>query len=98
MARETDVVVVGMGGGGEHVAERLAEEGLDVVGVEAELVGGGCPHWACIPSKMSSGCGARGCRADASGPRPAGAFRRIIVAVALALSWSCRQAMAYPAT
>ncbi|WP_236244465.1 NAD(P)/FAD-dependent oxidoreductase [Streptomyces sp. CC210A] len=54
MARvqEVDVVVIGMGVGGEHVAERLAEEGLDVVGVEAELVGGECPYWACIPSKM----------------------------------------------
>ncbi|WP_244282941.1 FAD-dependent oxidoreductase [Streptomyces flavidovirens] len=54
MAREqeVDVVVIGMGVGGEHVAERLAEEGLDVVGVEAELVGGECPYWACIPSKV----------------------------------------------
>lgn len=50
--QEVDVVVIGMGVGGEHVAERLAEEGLDVVGVEAELVGGECPYWACIPSKM----------------------------------------------
>ncbi|WP_251052152.1 MULTISPECIES: FAD-dependent oxidoreductase [unclassified Streptomyces] len=52
MAQETDVVVIGMGVGGEHAAERLAEEGLNVVGVEAELVGGECPYWACIPSKM----------------------------------------------
>ncbi|MEV8310856.1 NAD(P)/FAD-dependent oxidoreductase [Streptomyces flavidovirens] len=52
MAQETDVVVIGMGVGGEHVAERLAEEGLHVTGVEAELVGGECPYWACIPSKM----------------------------------------------
>ncbi|MBT2396975.1 NAD(P)/FAD-dependent oxidoreductase [Streptomyces sp. ISL-100] len=52
MAQQTDAIVIGMGVGGEHVAERLAEEGLDVVGVEAELVGGECPYWACIPSKM----------------------------------------------
>ncbi|NUR05354.1 MAG: NAD(P)/FAD-dependent oxidoreductase [Streptomyces sp.] len=52
MEQDTDVVVIGMGVGGEHVAERLADEGLDVVGVEAELVGGECPYWACIPSKM----------------------------------------------
>ncbi|MER7815821.1 hypothetical protein [Streptomyces sp. NPDC096153] len=40
-----------MGVGGEHAAERLAEEGLDVVGVEAELVGGECPYWACIRAR-----------------------------------------------
>ncbi|MDT9686349.1 NAD(P)/FAD-dependent oxidoreductase [Streptomyces sp. TRM76323] len=51
-AETVDVVVVGMGVGGEHVAGRLAEAGLDVVGVEAELVGGECPYWACVPSKM----------------------------------------------
>jgi pyruvate/2-oxoglutarate dehydrogenase complex dihydrolipoamide dehydrogenase (E3) component len=50
--REVDVVVVGMGPGGEDVAGRLAEAGLDVVGVEAGLVGGECPYWGCIPSKM----------------------------------------------
>lgn len=52
MVQETDVVVLGMGVGGEHAAGRLAENGLDVVAVEAELVGGECPYWACIPSKM----------------------------------------------
>jgi pyruvate/2-oxoglutarate dehydrogenase complex dihydrolipoamide dehydrogenase (E3) component len=47
-----DIVVVGMGPGGEEVASRLAEAGLDVVGVEANLVGGECPYWGCVPSKM----------------------------------------------
>jgi len=47
-----DVVVIGLGVGGEDLAGRLAEAGLNVVGVEAELVGGECPYWACIPSKM----------------------------------------------
>ncbi len=49
---ETDIVVLGMGSGGEDVAGRLAQAGLDVVGVERELVGGECPYWACVPSKM----------------------------------------------
>jgi pyruvate/2-oxoglutarate dehydrogenase complex dihydrolipoamide dehydrogenase (E3) component len=47
-----DVVVIGMGPGGEDVAERLAEAGVSVAGVEARLVGGECPYWGCIPSKM----------------------------------------------
>lgn len=51
-AEEVDVVVLGMGPGGEEVAGRLASAGLDVVGVEAELLGGECPYWACVPTKM----------------------------------------------
>ncbi|WP_434742408.1 dihydrolipoyl dehydrogenase family protein [Micromonospora sp. SH-82] len=47
-----DVVVVGLGVGGEEVAGKLAEAGLTVVGVERDLVGGECPYWGCIPSKM----------------------------------------------
>jgi pyruvate/2-oxoglutarate dehydrogenase complex dihydrolipoamide dehydrogenase (E3) component len=49
---ECDVVVVGLGPGGEEVAGKLAESGLNVVGLEAELLGGECPYWGCIPSKM----------------------------------------------
>src|SRR3954452_4218813 len=49
---EVDVVVIGMGPGGEEVAGKLAEAGLAVVGVERELVGGECPYWGCVPSKM----------------------------------------------
>lgn len=48
----TDVVVIGMGPGGEDVAGRLAEAGVDVVGIDHELVGGECPYWGCVPSKM----------------------------------------------
>ena len=51
-SNEVDVVVIGMGPGGEEVAGRLAEAGLSVVGVESELVGGECPYWGCVPSKM----------------------------------------------
>ncbi|MGH3345190.1 MAG: dihydrolipoyl dehydrogenase family protein [Carbonactinosporaceae bacterium] len=47
-----DAVVVGLGVGGEEVAGQLAEAGLDVVGIEAGLVGGECPYWGCVPSKM----------------------------------------------
>ncbi len=49
---EVDVVVVGMGPGGEDVAGQLAEAGLKVVGIESHLVGGECPYYGCIPSKM----------------------------------------------
>ncbi|GLW10861.1 pyridine nucleotide-disulfide oxidoreductase [Microtetraspora sp. NBRC 13810] len=49
---EFDVIVVGLGPGGEDVAGRLAEAGLRVAGVEAGLVGGECPYWGCVPSKM----------------------------------------------
>lgn len=47
-----DVVVLGLGVGGEEVAGRLAEAGLSVVGIENRLVGGECPYWGCVPSKM----------------------------------------------
>jgi pyruvate/2-oxoglutarate dehydrogenase complex dihydrolipoamide dehydrogenase (E3) component len=52
VVERADVVVLGMGPGGEDVAGRLAEAGVDVVGVEAGLVGGECPYWGCVPSKM----------------------------------------------
>lgn len=52
MVEQVDVVVLGMGTGGEDLALRLTEAGLDVVGVEPNLLGGECPYWACIPSKM----------------------------------------------
>ncbi len=52
MVDQVDVVVLGMGVGGETAAGALAEAGLTVVGVEANLLGGECPYWACIPSKM----------------------------------------------
>jgi pyruvate/2-oxoglutarate dehydrogenase complex dihydrolipoamide dehydrogenase (E3) component len=47
-----DVIVVGLGPGGEHVAIKLAEAGMRVLGVEERLVGGECPYFGCVPSKM----------------------------------------------
>jgi pyruvate/2-oxoglutarate dehydrogenase complex dihydrolipoamide dehydrogenase (E3) component len=47
-----DVVVVGLGPGGESVATELAKAGLRVVAVDRRLVGGECPYYGCIPSKM----------------------------------------------
>lgn len=51
MTEKLDVIVIGMGPGGEEVAEQLAAAGLAVAGVEHNLVGGECPYWGCIPSK-----------------------------------------------
>jgi len=51
-AETVDVVVIGMGPGGEAAATRLACSGLSVVGVEGRLVGGECPYYACVPTKM----------------------------------------------
>jgi pyruvate/2-oxoglutarate dehydrogenase complex dihydrolipoamide dehydrogenase (E3) component len=47
-----DVIVLGLGTGGEDLALCLADAGLSVVGIEAGLLGGECPYWACIPTKM----------------------------------------------
>jgi pyruvate/2-oxoglutarate dehydrogenase complex dihydrolipoamide dehydrogenase (E3) component len=52
VAETVDVVVIGMGPGGEDVAGRLALAGLAVVGVDRRLLGGECPYYGCIPSKM----------------------------------------------
>jgi pyruvate/2-oxoglutarate dehydrogenase complex dihydrolipoamide dehydrogenase (E3) component len=53
MSEQTvDVVVIGMGPGGEYAAGTLAGAGLSVAGVESRLVGGECPYWGCIPSKI----------------------------------------------
>ncbi len=48
---EFDVIVLGAGAVGENVADRMVRGGLTAVLVEAELVGGECSYWACMPSK-----------------------------------------------
>jgi pyruvate/2-oxoglutarate dehydrogenase complex dihydrolipoamide dehydrogenase (E3) component len=52
LAENYEVIVLGLGPGGEEVAERLAEAGRRVLGIEAHLTGGECPYYGCIPSKM----------------------------------------------
>src|SRR6266545_6594855 len=47
-----DVVVIGLGPGGEALTTELATAGLSVTGVDARLVGGECPYYACVPTKM----------------------------------------------
>jgi pyruvate/2-oxoglutarate dehydrogenase complex dihydrolipoamide dehydrogenase (E3) component len=47
-----DVVVLGAGSTGENVADVVVRGGLTAVLVEAELVGGECSYWACMPSKV----------------------------------------------
>ncbi len=47
-----DVIVLGVGTCGEDLSLQLLDAGLDVVGIEAALVGGTCPFYGCLPSKM----------------------------------------------
>jgi dihydrolipoamide dehydrogenase len=49
--RTFEVIVIGAGPAGEVLAGRLAGRGHDVAVVEAELVGGECSYYACMPSK-----------------------------------------------
>lgn len=51
MSEHFDVIVIGMGPGGEVAASRLLSAGRSVAVVERELIGGECAYWACIPSK-----------------------------------------------
>ena len=51
MTTSYDLIVIGGGAIGENVADRAVQGGLTAVIVEAELVGGECSYWACMPSK-----------------------------------------------
>ncbi len=51
MADHFDVIVIGMGPGGEVAASQLLKAGKRVAAIERELIGGECAYWACIPSK-----------------------------------------------
>ncbi len=49
---EWDVIVVGAAAAGENAAQYATQRsGLQAAIVEAELVGGECSYWACMPSK-----------------------------------------------
>lgn len=49
---EVDLIVIGTGPGGEALANRAASAGLEVVAVDKHLVGGECPYYGCIPTKI----------------------------------------------
>jgi mercuric reductase len=55
MAKQTydfDVIILGSGGGGSVAAHILAGAGKRVAIAEPEdIMGGGCPNWACVPTK-----------------------------------------------
>lgn len=46
-----DLIVIGAGPVGENVADYAVGPNVRVAIVEAELVGGECSYWACMPSK-----------------------------------------------
>jgi pyruvate/2-oxoglutarate dehydrogenase complex dihydrolipoamide dehydrogenase (E3) component len=67
-----DLIVIGAGAIGENVADRAVQGRLTVALIEAELVGGECSYWACMPSKalLRSGAALRAAQ-NVSGAREA---------------------------
>ena len=47
-----DVICIGSGWAGRVLAARIVAAGFTAVIIENELIGGDCPFWACIPSKV----------------------------------------------
>jgi pyruvate/2-oxoglutarate dehydrogenase complex dihydrolipoamide dehydrogenase (E3) component len=52
MTQTYDVIVVGLGPGGEFAGNKLAQGGLRVLAIDKHLAGGECPYYGCIPSKL----------------------------------------------
>jgi pyruvate/2-oxoglutarate dehydrogenase complex dihydrolipoamide dehydrogenase (E3) component len=50
--QQVELVVVGLGPGGEALATATAKSGLAVLAVDRHLVGGECPYYGCVPTKM----------------------------------------------
>ena len=48
---DADLIVIGAGPGGYYAAIRAAQEGLKVICVEKDQLGGTCLNWGCVPSK-----------------------------------------------
>jgi pyruvate/2-oxoglutarate dehydrogenase complex dihydrolipoamide dehydrogenase (E3) component len=51
MSERFDAVILGAGPGGEVALNTLLKAGRRIALVEAELIGGECTNWGCIPSK-----------------------------------------------
>jgi pyruvate/2-oxoglutarate dehydrogenase complex dihydrolipoamide dehydrogenase (E3) component len=51
-AQQVDLAVIGLGPGGEALATAAARAGLRVAAVDRHLVGGECPYYGCVPTKM----------------------------------------------
>ena len=72
-----DVIIIGVGTGGESAAGRLLDAGRRVALIERELIGGECAYWACIPSKTLL-----------RGPEARAAAGRVVGLSAPSLDWA----------